>query len=185
MARSVNRVILMGNLTRDVEIRFTPQNMAVGNFGMALNREWKTPTGEVREEVTFVDCEVWGKGAEILQKYAGKGKRLFVEGRLKLDQWKDKTDGSNRTKLKIVVEDFSFVDGGKGGGGEGPGAGAGAGGGEDYSGGGGGGYGGGGGGYGGGGGNGGGGGGMPAPQVRPRGAAPAPVAPVTEDDIPF
>jgi len=111
MSRSLNKVTLIGNLTRDIEIKFTPSNMAVGNLGIALNREWTTPQGEKREEVTFVDCEVWGKAAEILQKYTRKGSKVYLEGRLKLDQWKDKTDGSNRTKIKVVVEDFMFLDG--------------------------------------------------------------------------
>jgi len=127
MARSYNKVILMGNLTRDVEMRFTPNNTAVGNFGLAMNRQWQDPQGQTREEVTFVDCEVWGKTAETFSKYLTKGKPVFIEGRLKLDSWKDKTDGSNRSKLKVVVEEFRFVGApagagqpGAGGGPEGP-----------------------------------------------------------------
>jgi single-strand DNA-binding protein len=166
MARCVNRVTLMGNLTRDVETKFTPANTAVGNFGMALNREWKTPNGETKEEVTFVDCEVWGKGAEILSKFVRKGSRLYVEGRLKLDTWKDKTDGSNRSKLKIVVEDFSFIDSPRSGGPGGPGGG-----GEshsEYDGGEPGGY-----------------SSAPEPVVRTNRGAPAPAAPLGDADIPF
>jgi single-strand DNA-binding protein len=119
MAAGFNKVLLMGNLTRDVEIRFTPNNQAVGNFGLAINRKYKTADGQIHEEVTFVDCEAWGKTAEVMKQYLGKGRAAFVEGRLKLDQWKDKTDGSNRSKLKVVVENFRFADskGGPGGGG--------------------------------------------------------------------
>ncbi len=125
MAGSFNQVILLGNLTRDIELKFTPSNTAVGNFGVATNRTWTTPTGEKKEEVTFVDCEVWGKQAEIMKQYLAKGRAVFIQGRLKLDTWKDKTDGSNRSKLKVVVEEFRFVDGprsgqsGPGGGGSG------------------------------------------------------------------
>jgi len=122
MARSVNRVTMLGNLTKDVEVKFTPSNIAVGNFGIALNREWKTPDGQTREEVTFVDCEAWGKTAELLQKYTKKGSKIYLEGRLKLDTWKDKTDGSNRSKLKVVVEEFTFLDSKSSGPGGGPGA---------------------------------------------------------------
>jgi single-strand DNA-binding protein len=120
MASGFNKVMLIGNLTRDIEIRFTPGNTAVGNFGLAVNRTWRTPEGEKKEEVSFIDCEVWGKQAEIMKQYLGKGRAVFVEGRLKLDTWKDKTDGSNRSKLKVVVEEFRFIDskpGGAGGGG--------------------------------------------------------------------
>ena len=188
MAGSFNKVILMGNLTRDIELRYTPNNTAVGNFGVAVNRSWKTPDGQLQEEVTFVDCEAWGKQAEIMSQYLGKGRRVFVEGRLKLDQWQDKNDGSKRSKLKVVVEEFRFVDAKPGaGGGEGGGGGGGGGYADAESGGGG----------GGGfqrGGGGGGGGGRPAaprPQGRPAGAqggqggaGPA-YEPVGEDDIPF
>ena len=109
MARSYNKVMLMGNLTRDIEMRFTPANTAVGSFGLAMNRQWQDPQGQTREEVCFVDCEVWGKTAETMSKFLTKGKPVFIEGRLKFDSWKDKTDGSNRSKLKVVVEEFRFV----------------------------------------------------------------------------
>jgi single-strand DNA-binding protein len=193
MAGSFNKVILMGNLTRDIELRYTPSNTAVGNFGVAVNRSWKNPDGQVQEEVTFVDCEAWGKQAEIMSQYLAKGRRVFLEGRLKLDQWQDKNDGSKRSKLKVVVEEFRFVDAKPGAGGEGGGGGGGY---SDAESGGGGGFQRGGGG-GGGGGAGGGGGGRPAaprPQGRPApapgggngggGAGPA-YEPVGEDDIPF
>lgn len=121
MAAGFNKVMLLGNLTRDIEVRFTPSNQAVGNFGLAINRKWKGADGQIHEDVTFVDCEAWGKTAEIMKQYLTKGSPAFVEGRLKLDQWKDKTDGSNRSKLKVVVENFRFVGGKNGGGGGGGG----------------------------------------------------------------
>jgi len=103
--------MLMGNLTRDVELRVTPKGTAIGQFGLAINREWKDEGGQKREEVTFVDCEVWGKTAEIIAKYVTKGRPLFVSGRLKLDSWDDKTTGQKRSKMKIVVEQFQFLGG--------------------------------------------------------------------------
>jgi single-strand DNA-binding protein len=120
---NLNKVMLMGNLTRDVELKTTPSNLTVANLGLAVNRRWKTPDGEQREEVTFIDCEAWGKSAEILAKYLSKGKPVYLEGRLKLDQWEDK-DGQKRSKMRVVVEEFQFIDskgstgGGGGGGGD-------------------------------------------------------------------
>lgn len=124
MAGSFNKVFLMGNLTRDVEIRHTSGNQAVGNFGIAVNRRYKTASGEQREDVTFVDCEAWGRTAEIMAQYFAKGRPVFLEGRLKLDQWEGK-DGSKQSKLRVVVENFQFVDSGGGGGGGGSGGGRG------------------------------------------------------------
>ncbi len=115
-----NRVFLMGNLTRDVELKYTPSNQAVANIGLAVNRRYKTKdTGEQREETTFVDCEAWGRTAEVMNQYLAKGRPVFIEGRLKLDTWQDQ-NGGNRSKLKVVVENFQFVDsrGGGGGGGQ-------------------------------------------------------------------
>ncbi|MEX0877211.1 MAG: single-stranded DNA-binding protein [Phycisphaerales bacterium] len=128
MAGSFNKVLLMGNLTRDVEIRHTPSNTAVGNFGIAVNRRYKTQSGEQREEVTFVDCEAWGRTAEVMGQYLTKGRPVFIEGRLKLDQWEDKNGGGKRSKLSVVVENFQFVDSGQGGGGGGAPGGSGGGG---------------------------------------------------------
>jgi len=124
MAGSFNKVMLLGNLTRDVEVKYLPSEQAVANFGIAVNRRFKSRDGENREEVTFVDCEAWGRTAEVMGQYLGKGRPVFIEGRLKLDTWQDKSDGSNRSKLKVVVETFQFVDsredsGGGGGGGGG------------------------------------------------------------------
>lgn len=120
---SYNKVLLMGNITRDIEVRTLPSQMSVAQIGIAVNRKWRDATsGELREEVTFVDCEAFGKTAENIAKFFSKGKPIFLEGRLKLDQWKDKTDGSNRSKLKVIVDTFQFVEskggaGGAGGGG--------------------------------------------------------------------
>ncbi len=122
MAGSFNKVMLMGNLTRDIELRHTPGNNPVANIGLAVNRKFRVGEGdnrEMREEVTFIDCEAWGRTAEVMSQYLQKGKPVFIEGRLKLDQWQDK-DGNNRTKLKVVVESFQFIDSrGDGGGGSG------------------------------------------------------------------
>lgn len=116
MAGSFNKVFLMGNLTRDVELRHTSSNMAIGKFGIAVNRRFKTQSGEQREEVTFVDCDVFGRTAEVMSQYLHKGRPVFIEGRLKLDQWEAK-DGTKRSRLLVVVENFQFVDSGGGGGG--------------------------------------------------------------------
>ncbi len=122
MAGSYNKVLLMGNLTRDPELRHLPNsNTAVCTVGLAVNRRFRTADGENREETTFVDCEAFGRSAEVLSQYLKKGRPVFIEGRLRLDQWQDK-DGQNRSKLKVVVEGFQFVDSkpdGNGGGGGG------------------------------------------------------------------
>lgn len=121
MAGNYNKVLLMGNLTRDIELRHTTGNQAVANIGLAVNRRYKAADGEMREETTFVDCEAWGKTAEVMSKYLQKGRPVFIEGRLKLDTWQDKNDGSNRSKLRVVVENFQFIDSREGGGGGGGG----------------------------------------------------------------
>lgn len=123
-----NRVFLMGNLTRDVELRSTPSGHQVARIGLAVNRRWRDQNGQDREETTFVDCEAWGKTAETMAKYLSKGRPVFIEGRLKLDQWTDKESGQNRSKLGVVVEGFQFIDSRPGGGGGGGGSGEG-----DYS----------------------------------------------------
>jgi single-strand DNA-binding protein len=115
---NLNKVMLMGNLTRDPELRYTQNNTAVCQIGMAINRKWKDPNGETKEEVTFIDAEAWGRTAEVINQYLRKGRPLFVEGRLRLDQWQDK-EGNNRSKIKVVVESFEFIDSKTGGGGEG------------------------------------------------------------------
>lgn len=117
---SFNKVILLGNLTRDPELRYTPKGQAVARLGLAVNRSYKTDTGETREEVTFIDIDAWGKQAELIGQYLRKGSPLFVEGRLKLDQWDDKNSGQKVSKLRVVMETFQFVgsprsgDGGSG-----------------------------------------------------------------------
>lgn len=122
---SFNKVMLMGNLTRDVEIRHTSGNTAIGKFGIAVNRKFKTQSGEQREEVTFVDCEAWGRTAEVIAQYLSRGSPIFIEGRLKLDQWEDKNGGGKRSKHLIVVENFQFINSGQGGGNSGGGGGGG------------------------------------------------------------
>ncbi|MFN9993997.1 MAG: single-stranded DNA-binding protein, partial [Phycisphaerales bacterium] len=121
MADSLNKVMLMGNITRDIELKHTQSNQAVATIGIAMNRSWKTPDGEKREDVTFVDCEAWGRTAEVIAQYFSKGKPIIIEGRLKLDTWKDKETGANKSRLKVVVDGFFFVGGGSGGGGGGGG----------------------------------------------------------------
>jgi len=111
---SFNKVMLMGNLTRDIEIRHTPSNTAVGNFGLAVNRKYKTQSGEQREEVAFIDCEAWGRTAEVMAQYLSKGRPVFIEGRLKFDQWEDRNGGGKRSKLSVVVDNFQFIDSGGG-----------------------------------------------------------------------
>ena len=120
---SFNKVILAGNLTRDPELRYTPKGTAIARIGMAINRTWKTETGETKEEVTFVDVDAFGRQAEVISQYMKKGRPLLVEGRLKLDQWEDKNTHQKQSKLRVVLDGFSFLDsrgGGEGGGGEPP-----------------------------------------------------------------
>jgi single-strand DNA-binding protein len=106
-----NKVILAGNLTRDPELRYTPKGMAIAKFGIAINRNWKTETGESREEVTFVDIDAFGRQAETIAQYLKKGGGIIIEGRLRLDQWDDKQTGQKRSKLGVVVESFQFIGG--------------------------------------------------------------------------
>ena len=107
---SYNRVILAGNLTRDPELRYTPKGTAIARIGLAVNRTWKTETGETKEEVTFVDVDAFGRQAEVIAQYLKKGRPLLVEGRLRLDQWEDKNTHQKQSKLKVVLEAFSFID---------------------------------------------------------------------------
>lgn len=118
---NLNKVMLMGNLTRDPEIKYTPKGMAIANFGIAVNRVWSNEAGEKQEEVTFIDIEMFGRKAEVVGEYFKKGKPIYVEGRLKLDSWDDKTSGQKKSKLKVIGETFEFLggrEGGTGGGGE-------------------------------------------------------------------
>jgi single-strand DNA-binding protein len=112
---NLNRVLLIGNLTRDPELRQTPKGTAVAQFGIAVNRTFRGEDGQSREETTFVDLEAWGKQAETIAKYMSKGRPIFIEGRLKLDQWEDKNGGGKRSKLRVVVENFQFLGSRQGG----------------------------------------------------------------------
>jgi single-strand DNA-binding protein len=109
-----NRVILAGNLTRDPELRYTPKGVAIAKITLAINRTWKTETGEAKEEVTFVDVDAFGRQAEVVGQYMKKGRPFLVEGRLKLDQWEDKNTHQKQSKLKVVLEGFSFIDSNRG-----------------------------------------------------------------------
>lgn len=161
MAGSFNKVLLMGNLTRDPEMRHLPNsNTAVTKFGLAVNRRFRTADGEQREEVTFVDCDAFGRTAEMMSQYLKKGRPVFIEGHLRLDTWEK--DGQKQSKLKVVVDSFQFIDS-KPGGGDGDGGGGGGpsrSGGSSY----------------------GGGGSRPAPRSAPQQNN---YEPVSEDDIPF
>ncbi|MGA1517137.1 MAG: single-stranded DNA-binding protein [Phycisphaerales bacterium] len=115
---SYNKVLLMGNLTRDVELKQTAGNQSVAEIGLAVNRRFKDRDGNDREETTFVDCEAWGRTAEVMAQYLAKGRPVFIEGRLKLDSWQDQS-GNKRSKMRVVVEGFQFIDSKGGGGGGG------------------------------------------------------------------
>jgi single-strand DNA-binding protein len=108
---SVNKVIIVGNLTRDPVTKQLPNQSMVTEFGLAMNRKFKGADGEEREEVCFVDCAAFGRQAEVIQKYCQKGKSLYVEGRLRYDSWDDKNGHGKRSKLSIVVENFQFLGG--------------------------------------------------------------------------
>lgn len=115
---NLNKVFLMGNLTRDPETRVTPGGLSICKFGLAVNRVWRDKEGNQQEETTFVDVDAFGRQAETISKYVTKGRGLFVEGRLKLDQWENNA-GEKRSKLKVVLDNFQFI----GGRGDGPGGG--------------------------------------------------------------
>src|ERR1043166_7210899 len=119
---SFNKVILVGNLTRDPELRFTSNGKAIAKIGLAVNRVWTTETGEKKEEVTFVDVDVFGRTAENVGQYMRKGRPILIEGRLRLDQWDDKQTGQKRSRLGVVAETVQFLGSAQGGGGEGGGA---------------------------------------------------------------
>src|SRR3954468_11761534 len=121
---SFNKVILLGNLTRDPEVRYTPKGSAVCDLGLAVNRNYTLENGEKREEVTFVDVVLWARLAEIAGEYLKKGRPVFIEGRLQLDTWDDKQSGQKRSKLRVIGETMQLL-------GSRPGGGAGGGGGEE------------------------------------------------------
>ncbi|RYD62130.1 MAG: single-stranded DNA-binding protein [Verrucomicrobiaceae bacterium] len=133
---NLNKVMLIGNLTRDPEVRYTPKGTAVGDLGLAVNRRVSDGNGNWSDETTFVDITVWGTNAENAQKFLTKGRGVFVEGRLQMDTWEDKQSGQKRSKLKVVAEVLQFLpdgkqgaggSGGSGGGGPRPGNGDGSG----------------------------------------------------------
>lgn len=110
---SFNRVILMGNLTRDPEVRYTQAGMPVVSFGLAVNERFKSSGGEWQDRATFVDVTIWGKRGEAFAKFHQKGKPAFIEGKLRLDTWEDKQGGGKRSKLYVVADDWEFVGSGK------------------------------------------------------------------------
>ena len=110
MPGNVNKVFLMGNLTRDLEMRALPSGLNVGSFGLAVNERFKSKDGEWQERANFIDCEIFGNRAEVMARYLSKGSPVFIEGKLRLDMWDDK-QGQKRSKLKVVVDNFEFVGG--------------------------------------------------------------------------
>ena len=116
---SFNKVILVGNLTRDPEVRYTPKGSAVCDLGLAVNRQYTPEGGEKREEVTFVDVVLWARLAEIAGEYLKKGRPVLIEGRLQLDSWDDKQSGQKRSKLRVIGETMQLLGGRPGAGGEG------------------------------------------------------------------
>lgn len=126
---SYNKVMLMGNLTRDPEVRYTPKGSAVADLALAVNRTYTADNGERREEVTYVDIVLWSKLAELAGQYLKKGRAVFIEGRLQMDTWEDKQTGQKRSRIKVVGENMQFVDSRRDGGGEEEGGGGGGGGG--------------------------------------------------------
>jgi len=108
---NVNKVILIGNVTRDPEVKFTSKGSAVTDVGLAINRTFTLESGEKREEATFVDVELWGRLAEIAGEYAKKGRPIYIEGRLRMDTWEDKASGQKRSRLKVVGENLQLLGG--------------------------------------------------------------------------
>ncbi len=106
----LNKVFLMGNLTRDPELRYTPSGTAIASFGIAINRTWSGLDGEKKEEVCYVDINMFGRRAEVINEYFSKGNPIFIEGRLQFQQWETK-DGQKRNALRVVAEDFQFLGG--------------------------------------------------------------------------
>ena len=116
MAKGFNKVVLLGNLTRDPELRTTNSGTSVCSFSLAVNRQWRNQEGETQEAVTYVDCVAWGKAGEIISQYVQKGRALLVSGRLESRSWEQ--DGQKRSKIEVNVEDFNFISDGRGGGGD-------------------------------------------------------------------
>ena len=112
---NLNKVMLIGNLTRDPELRYTPKGTAVADVAIAINRIWNNEAGQRQEETTFVDVTLWGRQAELAQQYLSKGRGIYVEGRLQMDTWDDKNTGQKRSKLKVIGENLQFLPDGRGG----------------------------------------------------------------------
>ncbi len=131
---NLNKVMIIGNVTRDPEIKYTPKGSAVVDIGIAVNRTFTPEGGERREETTYIDVTLWGRTAETAAEYCKKGRSVFIEGRLQLDSWEDKTSGQKRSKLRVVGENYQLLDrrpgGAEGAGGSGGGSGGGN---EEYS----------------------------------------------------
>jgi single-strand DNA-binding protein len=106
---NINKVTIAGRLTRDPELRYTPKGVAVAKLGVAVSREWKSETGEKREESLFVDVDCFGKQAEVVGKHFAKGKEIYIEGRLRLNEGDDKATGQKRSKISIIMDGFQFV----------------------------------------------------------------------------
>jgi single-strand DNA-binding protein len=122
---NLNKVMLIGNLTRDPEIKYTPKGQAIAELGLAINRRYTTESGEKREETTFVDVTLWGRLAEIAKEYLTKGRPVYIEGRLTLDTWDDKQTGQKRSKMRVTGDQMQLLGSrGDGGGGAGGGGGA-------------------------------------------------------------
>jgi single-strand DNA-binding protein len=114
---NLNKVMLIGNLTRDPELRHTPKGTAVSEISMAINRVWNNDQGQKQEETTFVEVTLWGRQAELAQQYLVKGRPVYIEGRLQLDSWDDKETGKKRSKLRVIGENMQFLSSGTGAGG--------------------------------------------------------------------
>jgi single-strand DNA-binding protein len=128
---NVNKVILIGNVTRDPEVKFTSKGSAVTDVGLAINRNYTLDSGEKREETTFVDVELWGRLAEIAGEYAKKGRPIYIEGRLRMDSWEDKASGQKRSRMKVVGENLQLLGGRPEGGAGRPSSGSGSSGGDE------------------------------------------------------
>jgi single-strand DNA-binding protein len=112
---NLNKVMLIGNLTRDPELRHTPKGTAVSEISLAINRNWTNEQGQKQEDTTFVEVTLWGRQAEVVQQYVTKGSPIYIEGRLQLDSWDDKETGKKRSKLRVIGENFQFLSSGKAG----------------------------------------------------------------------
>lgn len=114
MAKGFSKVVMMGNVTRDIEMRTTPSGQNVANFTLAISRSWRGSDGNQQEATSFIDCVAWGKAGEIIAQYVQKGSPLLVSGRLDQRSWDDKETGKKRSSVEVYVEDFNFIGGGRG-----------------------------------------------------------------------